>query len=128
MIALVALAWAGEATDAAAQKRALINQGAALYQDHCSGCHQADGKGIPGYFPPLLNNAVVIDPDPKEQLGIILKGLSGRVIDGVVYPTTMPAWAQLSDEQIAAIATWERNAWGHDAGMVTPAQVKAARK
>lgn len=78
-------------------------------------------------YPPLVNDAVVNNADPAEQIATVLKGLSGKEIGGVAYTGAMNAFGHLTDNQIAAVATYERNTWGHDAGMVEPSQVKAAR-
>jgi cytochrome c oxidase cbb3-type subunit 2 len=101
--------------------------GEPLYTAHCAACHQAQGQGLPGAFPPLAGNDVVLDNDPTEHIDIILHGLQGKIIDGVDYSSPMPAFPQLSDEQIAAIVNHERVSWGNDAPTVTSADVAAVR-
>ncbi len=97
---------AGAAVPEASQQR-----GASLYLDHCAGCHQAKGRGIPGVFPPLAGNGAVIAPDPANILKVILAGLPPR---GNFIP--MPAFAsQLNDQQIADIANYVRTSWGNTA-------------
>jgi mono/diheme cytochrome c family protein len=86
-------------------------RGAALYLDHCAGCHQAMGRGIPGVFPPLAGNGAVIAPDPADILKVVLGGIPAR---GGYIP--MPSFAgQLSDQQIADIANYARTSWGNTA-------------
>lgn len=86
-------------------------RGATLYMDHCGGCHQAKGRGIPGVFPPLAGNGAVIAPDPANVLKVVLRGLPQR---GNYIP--MPALGgQLDDQQIADIANYVRTSWGNAA-------------
>lgn len=100
-------------------------RGATLYMDHCGGCHQAKGRGIPGVFPPLAGNGAVIAPDPSNIIKVVLKGLPQR---GAYIP--MPALGgQLDDQQIADIANYVRTSWGNDAQPNgTPAMVARLRK
>ena len=86
-------------------------QGANLYIDHCMGCHQSMGRGIPGLFPPLADNGVVLASDPANILSVILLGIppqNGRI--------AMPSFAGgMSDEQIAVLANYVRTSWGNTA-------------
>lgn len=109
------------------KKALLVREGAGVYANNCSACHKAEGVGDGQMYPPLVNDAVVNNADPAEQIATVLKGLSGKEIGGVAYTGAMNAFGHLTDNQIAAVATYERNTWGHDAGMVEPSQVKAAR-
>jgi cytochrome c oxidase cbb3-type subunit 2 len=101
--------------------------GEPLYTAHCAACHQAQGQGLPGAFPPLAGNDVVLDDDATEHIDIILHGLTGKTIDGVDYSSPMPAFPQLSDEQIAAIVNHERTSWGNAAPTVTSDDVATVR-
>jgi len=93
-------------------------RGAALYLDHCAGCHQAKGTGIQGVFPPLASNGAVVAPDPANVLKVILSGLPAQ--NGLV---AMPAFGpELSDQAIADIANYVRTSWGN----VSPASATAA--
>lgn len=86
-------------------------RGATLYMDHCGGCHQSKGRGIPGVFPPLAGNGAVIAPDPANILKVVLGGVPQR---GGYIP--MPAFGgQLDDQQIADIANYVRTSWGNTA-------------
>ena len=97
-------------------KAELIDRGEAGYGTSCVACHQANGQGIAGVFPALDASKI----SWEDHLNIVLNGKPG---------TAMQAFgAQLSDVDIAAIITYERNAWGNDTGdVVQPATVKAAR-
>lgn len=102
--------------------------GASVYDNHCTACHQASGKGLPGVFPPLAGNAVVLDKDPATHIDIVLHGLQGKAIDGTKYDSPMPAWAgQLDDAQIAAVINHERSSWGNRAPEVTAQDVAKLR-
>jgi len=103
-------------------------RGAKLYAAHCAACHQANGTGLPGAFPPLAKNAAVLADDPTRQLRAILHGMSGELIDGVAYPSPMPPFADaLADADVADIANHERTSWGNQGKLVTAEQVKAQR-
>lgn len=103
--------------------------GATLYSNHCAACHQANGQGLAGVFPPLANDPAVMADDPTQHIATVLHGAQGRVIDGVTYPAPMPAFAdQLTDSQIAAIIAHERSSWGNQAPTVTAKDVAAVRK
>jgi mono/diheme cytochrome c family protein len=96
----------------------------ALYLDHCSGCHQAQGRGIPGVFPPLAGNGVVLARDPADILKVVLGGVPAQ---GKYTP--MPSFAsQLTDKGIADLANYIRTSWGNTAPPnVTPAMVAKLR-
>jgi mono/diheme cytochrome c family protein len=103
--------------------------GARLYRTSCSSCHQANGVGIPGTFPPLAGDPVVTAHDPTQQIEVVLFGKRGSVIDGVQYQAHMPSWKdQLSDKEVAAVINHERTSWGNDAPTVTAEQVAVVRK
>lgn len=103
-------------------------KGAALFADNCASCHGAEGKGVPGTFPPLAGDPVVNAANPTAHIGAVLHGLSGNVINGQKYQAPMPAFAdQLSDQQIADIIDHERSSWGNRGALISAADVVAAR-
>ncbi|OUS31757.1 cytochrome c oxidase subunit II [Gammaproteobacteria bacterium 45_16_T64] len=97
----------------------LMTKGEELYNKNCSACHKPDGSGIPPVFPPLKGSAIALG-DVSKHLEVVIKGASG---------TAMAAWGnQLDDLELAAIITYERNAWENNTGdAVQPSDVKAAR-
>lgn len=117
------------AATAASAAGPAADAGARVYESRCSSCHQPMGQGLPGAFPPLAGDPVVLAADPTRHVAIILFGLSGQVIGGTTYVSPMPAWADLlDDEDVAAVANHERSSWGNSAPRVTPefvAQVRA---
>jgi len=103
--------------------------GASIYANKCASCHQSDGKGVPGAFPPLAGSPAVSSNNPTEHIRIVLYGLHGKKIQGEDYSSVMPAWGkQLSDQQVAAVINYERTSWGNDAPTVTAAKVKKVRQ
>jgi cytochrome c oxidase subunit 2 len=99
-------------------KDELMKRGEKVYQA-CAACHQPTGLGIPGVFPALKGSKIATGP-VDGHLNIVMKGKPG---------TAMQAFAgQLSDADIAAVVTYERNAFGNNTGdVVQPSQVKAKR-
>ena len=98
-------------------------RGEKVYTGNCVACHQANGKGIPPAFPPLSGSKVVNGPK-EEHIKVLLHGV---MKDG--KPTAMVSFKQLSDVDLAALITYERNSWENKTGeAVMPADVKAQRK
>lgn len=98
----------------------LNSKGEKVYATHCAACHQASGAGVPGAFP-ALNGSKMVTGDKAAHIDIVMHGKSG---------TAMAAFApQLSDTEMAAVVTYERNAWGNHTGdMIQPSEIKALRK
>lgn len=102
---------------------AALPDGGQLYQTTCMACHQSNGKGIPGAFPPLAGSKVVNDKDPELMIRIILQGY-----DAHPEYAQMPGFADmLSDEEIAAIANHERTSWGNTGTTVSAQEVAEIR-
>ncbi|MDN0084302.1 cytochrome c oxidase subunit II [Crenobacter sp. SG2305] len=95
-------------------------RGEKVYQQNCVPCHQATGKGIPGSFP-ALDGSKIVTTDKAAHIHIVLNGSQKN--------PAMAAWGkQLSDTDIAAVITYERNAWSNHTGdVIQPKDVKAAR-
>ncbi|MBI1202073.1 MAG: c-type cytochrome [Rhodopseudomonas sp.] len=106
-----------------------MKAGAAVFADSCSACHGGDGKGTPGLFPPLAGNANVQQHDPATVIRVILDGARTVATDAKPTTSAMPAYNwKLKDDEIAAVASYVRNAWGNHAPPVDPGQVKAMRE
>jgi mono/diheme cytochrome c family protein len=104
-------------------------QGAQVFGNYCSPCHQLTGQGLPGVFPPLAGSATVKSTDPSEHLRTILQGLHGKTIGGVAYTAAMPPFGpQLNDAEVAAVVNHERSSWGNEAPLVRAEDVAAARR
>jgi mono/diheme cytochrome c family protein len=107
----------------------LAQDGQQLFTLYCSACHGADGKGATGgTFPPLAESPWLAG-DPDRATKIILKGLEGPVdVLGKTYNLAMPPQgAVLPDDQLAAVLTYVRSAWGNSSGPVNADQVKKIR-
>jgi mono/diheme cytochrome c family protein len=93
--------------------------GAALYASNCAACHQAAGQGVPGAFPPLAGHTHdLYEAERTYLLDVLLFGLQGQItVAGMPYNGMMPAWPQLSDAEIAALANHITVEWdGEPAG------------
>lgn len=111
---------------------AVLAKGKAIYNNICSGCHQATGMGTPGVFPPLAGSDWVLDEGPNRIIRIVLNGLQGPIkVNGKQYNNVMVGFdGVLSEDDIAAVLSYVRNeaAWGNEAGtLVTSEQVKAIK-
>ncbi|MFB6374582.1 MAG: cbb3-type cytochrome c oxidase subunit II, partial [Bradymonadaceae bacterium] len=105
------------------------SEGAGIYKQRCASCHQADGSGVPGTFPPLAGDPVVTANDPTRHVEIVVDGLQGKAIEGTSYAAAMPAFGdKLSDDEIAAVINHERTSWGNDAPTVTADEVADIRR
>lgn len=104
--------------------------GARLYAQQCISCHQANGQGLAGNFPPLVESEWVVGEKSEELLPrILLYGLNGAVrVRGLEYNGQMPAFgAMWRDAQIAAVATHVRSTWGNAAPPITAEKVAEIR-
>jgi mono/diheme cytochrome c family protein len=97
----------------------------------CALCHGPDGAGKPGQAPPLAGADWVNAEGPNRIIHIVLYGLTGPIeVSGQRYTFSAgmtPFGSVLSDEDIAAILSYVRQAWGNKAGPVTPEQVQKVR-
>ena len=98
----------------------LMARGEKAYMGNCAACHQADGSGLPPAFPALRGSAIAIG-DIAKHIDVVMHGVPG---------TAMQAFGQqLNEVDIAAIVTYERNAWGNDTGdVVTPQQIAETKQ
>ncbi len=102
--------------------------GEQVFGNKCAACHQPDGAGVPGLFPSLRGDPVVLNPDPTEQIHIVLTGLHDKEIEGETYASEMPAFGdQLDDQHIAAVINHTRTSWGNHAPTITAAEVAKVR-
>ncbi len=93
----------------------LMVTGKEVYSKSCAACHQESGEGLPGAFPALKGSAIV-QGDPSGHINIVLDGKPG---------TAMQAFRdQLSATELAAVITYERNAWGDSVGdIISPSEI-----
>jgi cytochrome c oxidase subunit 2 len=96
----------------------LLARGEKVYAANCAACHQANGKGA-GPIKPLDGSAVVLNTDHAQQIRILLHGAANGA---------MPSWKQLSDTDLAAVASYTKNAWSNKTGqLVQPSEIVAER-
>lgn len=96
----------------------LLARGEKVYAANCAACHQANGKGA-GPIKPLDGSAVVLNTDHAQQIRILLQGAANGA---------MPSWKQLSDTDLAAVASYTKNAWSNKTGqLVQPSEIVAER-
>ncbi len=107
----------------------LAQDGQQLYTLYCSACHGTDGKGATGGTFPPLSESPWVSGDADRAVKVVLYGLQGRVdVLGKTYNLEMPPQgAVLPDDQVAAILTYVRSAWGNQSSAVTADFVKAVR-
>lgn len=131
------VAWAEEKKVAMAEEAAgadkewsmdeLMENGKKVYEKNCAVCHQITGAGLPPAFPALTGSKITTSPIFDESGKYMADSHLDRVLNG---KGVMPAWkGVLTDSEIAAVITYERNALGNSVGdLVQPKQVKAARE
>jgi cytochrome c oxidase subunit 2 len=97
----------------------MMARGEQVYLANCAACHQANGAGIPGAFP-AINGSKVASGPIADHASLVMNGVAG---------TAMSAFAgQLSDADLAAVVTYQRNAWDNKSGdMVQPVEIAALR-
>jgi mono/diheme cytochrome c family protein len=99
----------------------LVKQGQEIFENNCAACHRTNGEGLPVKFPALKGSAYVTG-DPGPVMATVLHGRRGKL-------GHMPAWGEkLKDQEIAAVISYIRGAWGNKAAPIKPEDVAAARK
>ncbi len=113
-------------TAATTETKTTAVNGETVYLKTCVACHQADGGGISGSFPPLAKSDYLAD---KERAILqVIKGKSGEmVVNGTTYNGAMPP-QPLNDEEVAAVLTYVYSSFGNTGTPVTVAEVKAVRE
>jgi nitrite reductase (NO-forming) len=105
----------------------LMKLGGQVYGRVCFACHQSQGQGLPGTFPPLASSDFLM-ADEKRAIDIVMNGLRGPVVvNGVTYDSQMPN-PNLNDAEIAAVLSYVRNSFGNKSDVTTLAEVKKFRE
>ena len=107
---------------------AQMASGEKLYRGSCIACHELDGSGAPRIYPPLPGNANLQSADPASAIKITLDGAETITTARAPNTGSMPAYAKMSDQEVADVLTYIRNAWGNAAPAVTPGEVARLRK
>lgn len=103
--------------------------GEEIYNTRCMSCHQQDGQGVPGSFPPLTETEWV-NGDKGRLIRLLLDGMTGEIeVNGTTYTGAMPPWGgALDDEEIAQVSTYIRTNFGNDSSPVTVEEVEKVRE
>ncbi len=114
------VSWQGAGPEGAAAGPDPMVIGKKVFNQTCAVCHQGDGQGVAGQFPPLAESEWVLSEGwhgDNHLVRIVLHGLQGTVtVKGQQYNNAMAPWGKtLKDEQIAAVLTYVRNEWGNKA-------------
>jgi len=103
-----------------------LDRGRELYTTICTNCHQPDGRGLPGVFPPLAQSDFLMS-DAKRAMRVLLEGLQGPVtVNGKTFDGVMPNFS-LADEDIAAVLSYVRSNFGNTGSAVMPDEVQRVR-
>jgi nitrite reductase (NO-forming) len=106
----------------AKNKEEQIALGKNTFKQNCAACHQAEGTGVPGAFPPLAKSDF-LNADKTRAMGIVKNGKTGKItVNGQNYDGVMPMLS-LNDEQIANVLTFVYNSWGNSGQQVKPEEV-----
>jgi mono/diheme cytochrome c family protein len=107
----------------------VMKMGKSIYADECAACHGGDGKGTPAMFPSINGSPAVQQSDATSLMRVVLRGARSAGTDAAPTAPAMPAFEWLlTDEQVAAVLTYVRNAWGNAAPPVASSDVAKARK
>lgn len=118
----------GDSRTPVAAVAASSSGGASIYAANCAACHQANGQGLSGVFPPLAGSEWVL-AEASVSIAILLYGLHGEIeVAGTSYQGVMPAFGQLSDPEIAAVVSYIRGSWDNGAGEVSVEEVGQVRR
>lgn len=112
-----------DAETAEPEELTLVERGARIYRNQCSQCHQPDGSGIDGVYPPL-DGTRWVNGDEERLAKILISGLNGPVqVQGNEYNGNMPAFgpngSDLRPREIAAVLSYVRQEWSNDSGEIT---------
>jgi nitrite reductase (NO-forming) len=123
MEAQMSKAIAADPKIAAMGKEIVMEKGKRVYTQVCFACHQPEGQGLPGVFPPLAKSDYMM-ADKTRAITSLIKGLNGPItVNGQPYNGVMPP-SLLNDEQIANVLTYVMNSWGNQGNVVTVDEVK----
>ncbi len=109
------------------RKAESIQRGKEIYNQLCIACHQVNGEGIPGAFPPLANSDYLFD-DITRGIRAVKYGLQGEiVVNGQTYNSIMTS-QQLTDDETTDVMNYVLNSWGNSHDYISPEQVRAVEQ
>lgn len=120
--------WKGGVKEGAEEVFDPLVKGKKLYARQCQQCHQADGMGLPGVYPPLVNSPWLLTSE-ERPVKILLKGISGPInVMGKDFNGNMPEISEWKDRDIAAVLTFVRQNWTNKAGPISEELVAKVRE
>lgn len=120
IVSLPAVESASGTATAPAPEGGVMARGAEVYRNLCADCHGSEGQGAAGAYPPLAGNRRIMQASAANVLRVIVEGGFAPATGGNPRPYGMPPFGQsLSDADLAAVATYVRNAWGNRAPPVS---------
>jgi mono/diheme cytochrome c family protein len=113
----------------ASESSLLLRFGQTVYETHCASCHASDGRGMPPDYPPLAGNPSIQMESAVNPIRMVLNGGFPPGTGGNPRPYGMPPFAQsLSDDEVAAVVTYIRAAWGNQGAAISAGQANELRK
>jgi nitrite reductase (NO-forming) len=107
--------------------KASITRGKEIYNVQCIACHQEQGEGLEGIYPPVAKSDYLM-ADKKRSIQQVLKGVTGEIkVNGKTYNGEMSGF-DLTDQEVSDVLNYIRNSWGNKGAAVTPEEVATARK
>lgn len=104
-----------------------VERGKEVYTAQCMSCHQPNGEGLTGVYPPLAGSDH-LTKDQDKSISVILFGQNEEItVNGTRYSVPMAAMNSLTDQQIADVLNYMGQSWGNQFDVVTPSQVKSKR-
>lgn len=109
-------------------KQTIITAGAKLYENQCASCHQASGEGVASVYPALAGSRVITTPIATNAIRMVLHGGYAPSTAGNPRPYGMPPFGQsMTDEEVATVLTYVRNAWGNQGNVISSNEVNRYR-
>ena len=110
------------------QRKVVLELGRKLYDNQCATCHQAAGEGVASTYPALAGSNAIKSPLATNPIRMVLNGGYPPSTEGNPRPYGMPPFGQsLNDEEVAAVVSYIRNAWGNQASIVSTSEVNRYR-
>ena len=109
-------------------QKGMVTGGQKIYETYCAPCHQQNGRGAEGRFPPLID-ASWVKGDKARLINVLLNGLEGGIdVNGIGYNGVMPKHSFLTDEEIAVVLTYVRQTFGKKEDAITTNEVSMLRR
>jgi mono/diheme cytochrome c family protein len=105
------------------------DKGKILFMKYCLACHQTDGSGVPGMYPPLIQSPIINTGNKQQIINILLNGLEGPIqVNGQTYNQQMPKQAFLTNEQLSLIINYVSKSFKNQGPIIQPSEIESVRK